>query len=52
MTPDGVVILSIIGKTPFGFTGVLKIDTATGEVIHEPHHANGDASAAGGAPAP
>ena len=43
-TPDGVVIVSIIGQLPFGFTGVLKIDTGTGEAIHEPQHANGDPS--------
>jgi len=40
IAPDGTVILSIIGQIPFGpgFTGVLKIDLTTGEVIHEPHH--------------
>lgn len=40
VAPDGTVILSIIGQIPFGpgFTGVLKIDLTTGEVIHEPHH--------------
>jgi hypothetical protein len=36
--PDGTVILSIIGQVPFDFTGVLKIDLGTGEVILEPHH--------------
>ena len=36
--PDGTEILMIIGQTPFGFTGVLKINLTTGEVIHEPHH--------------
>lgn len=36
--PDGTAILMIIGQVPFGFTGVLKIDLATGEAILEPHH--------------
>ena len=38
VTPDGVAILSIIGQLPFQFTGVLKIDLGTGEVVHEPRH--------------
>jgi hypothetical protein len=36
--PDGTVILSIIGQVPLGFTGVLKINPETEEVILEPHH--------------
>ena len=36
--PDGTVILSIVGQIPFGFTGVMKINLTTGEVILEPHH--------------
>jgi hypothetical protein len=36
--PDGTVILSIIGQVPFDFTGVLKLNLETGEVILEPHH--------------
>ena len=36
--PDGTVILSIIGQVPFDFTGVLKINPDTEEVILEPHH--------------
>jgi len=36
--PDGTVILSIIGQVPFEFTGVMKINLDTGEVILEPHH--------------
>jgi hypothetical protein len=36
--PDGTAILMIIGQVPFGFTGVLKIDLATGETILEPQH--------------
>ena len=36
--PDGTVILSIVGQVPFGFTGVLKINPETDEVILEPHH--------------
>ena len=35
---DGSAIVLIVGQVPFGFTGVLKIDAATGEVIHEPSH--------------
>ena len=38
VTPDGVVILSIIGQVPFEFTGVLKINLDTEEVILEPQH--------------
>ncbi|MGX5653903.1 hypothetical protein ACWKWC_03945 [Geodermatophilus nigrescens] len=34
-TPDGQLVLSIIGQVPFDFNGVLKIDFETGEVIHE-----------------
>jgi hypothetical protein len=36
--PDGTVILSIVGQMPFEFTGVLKLNLETGEVILEPHH--------------
>ena len=36
--PDGTVILSIVGQVPLGFTGVLKINPETEEVILEPHH--------------
>jgi len=36
--PDGTVISSIVGQVPFDFTGVLKINLETGEVILEPHH--------------
>ena len=35
--PDGTAILNVIGQVPFEFSGVLKIDLATGEVILEPH---------------
>jgi hypothetical protein len=35
---DGTEILMIIGQVPFGFTGVLKIDLATEQVILEPQH--------------
>jgi hypothetical protein len=31
-------ILSIVGQIPFDFIGVLKINLATGEVVHEPGH--------------
>lgn len=36
--PDGTAIVMIIGQTPFGFAGVLKIDLETGETILEPQH--------------
>jgi hypothetical protein len=36
--PDGTVILSIVGQVPVGFTGVLKINLTTGEVILETPH--------------
>lgn len=35
-TPDGTVIVSIIGQVPFDFRGVLKFDGETGEPILEP----------------
>jgi hypothetical protein len=38
VTPDGTVILMIVGQVPFEFTGVLKINLTTGEVILEPQH--------------
>lgn len=28
----------IIGQIPFGFTGVLKVNETTGEVVLEPQH--------------
>jgi hypothetical protein len=36
--PDGTVILSIIGQVPLEFTGVLKLNPETGEILLEPHH--------------
>ena len=46
--PDGTEILMIIGQIPFGigddplgFTGVLKINLTTGEVILQPQHSMG-----------
>jgi hypothetical protein len=41
ITPDGQLIVSIIGQVPFEFKGVLKIDPDTGEVFHEPSAAYG-----------
>ncbi len=38
VTPDGTVILMVVGQLPFDFTGVLKVDLTTGEVILEPRH--------------
>jgi hypothetical protein len=52
IAPDGTMILSIIGQIPFetdftetGFHGVLKVDLATGEVLHEPRHTTGTVAA-------
>jgi hypothetical protein len=42
VTPDGVVIDSIIGQVPFEFTGVLKVNLDTGEVILEPQHSTAE----------
>jgi hypothetical protein len=36
--PDGTVVLMVVGQVPFDFTGVLKVNLETGEVILEPHH--------------
>lgn len=36
VTPDGTLILSIIGQVPFEFAGVMKINPETEEVILEP----------------
>ena len=36
--PDGTVILMAVGQGPFAFTGVLKVNLTTGEVIMEPQH--------------
>ena len=35
--PDGTVTLMVVGQVPFEFTGVLKVNLTTGEVILEPH---------------
>jgi hypothetical protein len=37
-TPDGFEILMVVGQIPFDFTGLLKVNTTTGEVILEPRH--------------
>ena len=36
--PDGTVIESIAGHQPVEFTGVMKINLDTGEVLLEPQH--------------
>jgi len=38
ITPEGELVLSVIGQLPFFFTGVLKINLSTDEVVLEPHH--------------
>jgi len=40
--PDGTVVLAVIGQVPFAFTGILKINLGTGEVIQEPQHSTDD----------
>jgi len=41
-THDGFEILMIIGRLPFTFTGVLKVNETTGEVVLEPQHSTED----------
>jgi hypothetical protein len=36
--PDGTTIVSVAGHRPVEFTGVMKINLDTGEVVHEPQH--------------
>ena len=36
--PDGTVILSISGHRPIEFTGVMKTNLDTGEIVLEPQH--------------
>lgn len=36
VTPDGELILSVVGQVPFGFKGVFRINLDTGEVLREP----------------
>jgi hypothetical protein len=38
VSPKGTVTLMVVGQLPFDFTGALKIDLTTGEVILEPQH--------------
>ena len=38
VTPDGTAIITTTGQLPFEFTGAIKINLDTGEVILEPHH--------------
>jgi hypothetical protein len=40
--PDGTAVLMLIGQLPFFFTGVMKIDLDTDEVILEPQHSTED----------
>ena len=41
--PDGTVVELSTGQVPFGFTGALMVNMATGEVILEPtHNTEGD----------
>ncbi len=35
--PDGSLTLLITGQVPFGWTGVLKLDPVTEEIVLEPH---------------
>jgi hypothetical protein len=36
VTADGTRVLSIVGQLPFWFTGVIKVDLDTGEVLQQP----------------
>jgi hypothetical protein len=36
--PDGTVTVSTAGHQPVEFTGVMKVNLDTGEVVHEPQH--------------
>ena len=38
VTPDGTATITTTGQVPFEFTGALKINLDTDEVILEPHH--------------
>jgi hypothetical protein len=38
ISPDGTEILMVVGQIPFGFTGALKVNLTTDEVILEPQH--------------
>ena len=38
LTPDDTLIVTTTGQVPFDFTGAIKINLDTGEVILEPHH--------------
>ena len=38
ISPDGTLTMMVVGQLPFDFTGVLKVDLTTGEVILEPRH--------------
>lgn len=40
--PDGTLVLSIVGQIPFNFTGVLKLDPETGEVLQAPQNSTVD----------
>jgi hypothetical protein len=41
-TPTGTLVLSISGQIPFAFTGVLKLDVETGEIIQAPRNSTAD----------
>jgi hypothetical protein len=38
VAPNGTVTFMIVGQVPFEFTGAMKINLTTGEVILEPRH--------------
>ena len=40
--PDGTATISIAGQIPLDFTGMLRVNLDTGEVVHEPQHWTGD----------
>ncbi len=38
VAPDGTATISLAGQLPLDFTGMLRIDLTTGDVVHEPQH--------------
>jgi hypothetical protein len=38
MQPDGTLVVTVVGQIPFDFTGALKFNPETGEVLLEPQH--------------
>lgn len=41
-TPDGSVVLSVMGQVPFGHKGLFRVNLDTDEVIHDPQRITED----------